>query len=249
MNHAAVRSGMMLAAVPPSRMIPWTRAVGRSCCRQSPTDTNRLIMRVQRVLPLPRIRRGVGLEAGEHDVDVLRGQRVALDVAAVARVVEQGGVEPVEQPVLDHDRLAAAPLLGRRAEEHDLARQLIGDRGERDRGPDARCGHRVVPAAVAQARQGVVLGQDPDPGSGPAAPAAPDGADRGRRLPAGCSTANPCRARASATQPAALTSSNAGSGFPWIRWDRSRISGRAPFDGGREPLLGLRERFGRGWWW
>ena len=29
---------MMLAAVPPSWMIPWTRASGWSCCRQSPTE-------------------------------------------------------------------------------------------------------------------------------------------------------------------------------------------------------------------
>ena len=40
MNHALVRDGMMLAAVPPSWMIPWTRESGRSCWRHSPTELN-----------------------------------------------------------------------------------------------------------------------------------------------------------------------------------------------------------------
>ena len=70
---------------------------------------------------------------------------------------------PVEQAVVDHDLLAAAPLLGRRAEEDDLAGQLVGDRGQGDRRADARGGHRVVAAAVAQTGQRVVLGEDPDP--------------------------------------------------------------------------------------
>ena len=45
--------------------------------------------------------------------------------------------------------------------------------------------------------------------------------------PAGSSTANPCRATASATQAAACTSSKAGSGLAWIRCERSRISSLA----------------------
>ena len=44
MNQARVRSGMMFAAVPPSWMIPWTRASGRSCCRHSPTELNSRII-------------------------------------------------------------------------------------------------------------------------------------------------------------------------------------------------------------
>src|SRR5439155_25574025 len=47
------------------------------------------------------------------------------------------------------------------------------------------------------------------------------------RLPAGCSTSNPWRATASATQPAAWCSSNARSGCAWIRWLSSRISALA----------------------
>ena len=89
--------------------------------------------RVQRVPAAPRIGRGMRLQAAEHDVDVLRGERIALHVRPVARVVEQRGVDAVEQAVVDHDLLAAAPLLGRRPEEHDLAGQLVGERGQRDR--------------------------------------------------------------------------------------------------------------------
>ena len=118
------------------------------------------------------------LEAVEDDVDVLGGEGARLDVAAIAGVEEQGGVDPGEQAILDHRRLAAPPLLGGRPEEDDLARQLVRDRGERDGGTDARRGHRVVAAAVAEPGQRVVLGEDPDPRSDPAATAPPRRPDR-----------------------------------------------------------------------
>ena len=108
--------------------------------------------RIERVLAAPRVRRGVRLQAREDDLDVLRRERMALDVVAVARVVEQRRVEALEQPVVDHDLLAAPPLLGRRAEEDDLARELVGERRERDRGPDPGGRHRVVAAAVTETR-------------------------------------------------------------------------------------------------
>ena len=202
--------------------------------------------RVQRVLALPRVRRRVGLQPAEDDVDVLRGERMALDVGAVARVVHERGVDAGEQAVLDHDRLAAAVLLGRRAEEHDLARELVGDGRQGDRRPDPGRRHRVVPAAVAKARQGVVLGEDPDPRSvrararPPWSRGWPSPAD-----PAGCSTANPWSRSASATQVAAWTSSNAGSGLAWIRWDRPTISSRAASTACGDPRLGVGVGLGR----
>ena len=57
----------------------------------------------------------------------------------------QRRVEALEQAVVDHIGLAAPPLLGRRPEEDDLARELVGDRGQRDRGarrptPPSCCG-------------------------------------------------------------------------------------------------------------
>ena len=154
---------MMFAAVPPSRMMPWTRAVG---CELLTPQTHRGEQedeRVERVLAAPRVRRGMRLEARVDDVDVLRRERVALDVVAIARVVQQRGVEALEQAVVDHDLLAAPPFLGRRAQEDDLAGELIGERRQGDRRPDPRGGHRVVSAAVTEPGKRVVLGEDPDP--------------------------------------------------------------------------------------
>ena len=181
MNQADVRLGMMLAAVPPSWMIPWTRASGRSCWRHSPTELNSRIERVERVATHPRLRGGVRLAAVERDVDVLAGEQLALDAGHVRRVEEERRVEPGEQAVADHDPLARATLLGRRAEEHDLAGQLGSQRGERDRGTDPRGGHRVVAAAVAEPGQRVVLRQDADPRPLPSPAAGEDAADGGRQ--------------------------------------------------------------------
>ena len=153
---------MMLAAVPPSRMMPWTRALGLSCCRHRPTELNNSDHGVEGVPSLPRIGGRVGLQPAEDHLDVFGRERVALDVVPVARVVQEGGIDAGEQAVVDHDLLAAPPFLGRRAEEHDLAREVLGDRGQGDRRTDTRRRHRVVAAAVAETRQGVVLGEDPD---------------------------------------------------------------------------------------
>src|SRR5262245_20522838 len=83
-------------------------------------------------------------------------------MVSVARVIQQGRVEAVEEAVLDHLLLARAMLPGWRAEEPDLAWQLRRDRREADRRPGAGGSHRVVAAAVTEARQGVVLGEDRD---------------------------------------------------------------------------------------
>ena len=153
---------MMFAAVPPSRMMPWTRALGLSCCRHRPTELNKRDHGIEGVPPLPRIGRRVGLQPAEDHLDVLGRERVALDVVPVARVVQEGGIDAGEQAVIDHDLLAAPPFLGRRPQEHDLARKVVGDRGQGDRRADSRRGHRVVAATVAETRQRVVLGEDPD---------------------------------------------------------------------------------------
>ena len=84
---------MMLAAVPPSRMIPWTRAVGRSCWRHRPTEMNSVIIASSALRPFHGSLEACACSPREHDVDVLGGQRVALDVVAVARVVQQRRVE------------------------------------------------------------------------------------------------------------------------------------------------------------
>ena len=119
------------------------------------------------------------LEARVDDVDVLRRERVALDVVAIARVVQERRVEALEQAVVDHDLLAAPPFLGRRAQEDDLAGELIGERRQGDRRPDPRGGHRVVATAVTEPGKRVVLGEDPDPRPIAGSPAE-RGADGGR---------------------------------------------------------------------
>ena len=63
----------------------------------------------------------MGLQTAESDLDVDAGQQRADRAVDVGRVVQQGGVEPFEQPVVDHELLARAALLGGRAEENDLA--------------------------------------------------------------------------------------------------------------------------------
>ena len=175
---------MMFAAVPPSRMIAVDARRRAELLAPQADRAEQHDHRVERVQAAPRIGRRVRLQAGEHDLVVLGRERVGLDVVAVARVIEQRGVDPGEQAVVDHDLLAAPPLLGRRAEEDDLARELVGDRRERDGGSHPRRGHRVVAAAVSEARQGVVLGEDADARAVAAAAARMDGPD-GRREAAG----------------------------------------------------------------
>ena len=202
MNQAFVRSGMMFAAVPPSWMIPWTRASGWSCWRHRPTELNSRIIASSAFLPFhgseaawacrPWNTTSTSSDASGWLSTWLRSQGWN----------SKARVDPLEEAVLDHDGLAAPPFLGRRAEEHDLSGQLIGDRGERDRRPDPGRGHRVVAAAMAEAGQGVVLGEDPDPRPGPTASATEDAAHRGRqpagrmrdRVPvAGDRLGHPCR--------------------------------------------------------
>ena len=99
-----------------------------SCCRHSPTELNRSTIASRAFLPIQ----------GSDDAWACRPVNTtsmssdasgpALDVAPVAGVVQQGRIEALEEPVLDHRLLAAAAFLGRAAEEDDLARQLVGDR-------------------------------------------------------------------------------------------------------------------------
>ena len=181
---------MMLAAVPPSLMIAVDPRGRMELLAPQPDRGEQQDQRIERVLAAPRVRRGVRLEPCEDHLDVLRRERIALDVVAIARVVEEGRVETLEQAVVDHDLLATPPFLGRRAEKDDLAGELVGQRGEGDRRPDPRGRHRVVAAAVTETRECVVLGEDPDPRA-VAGATTERGTDGGRRLPAGCSTVNP----------------------------------------------------------
>jgi hypothetical protein len=78
-----------------------------------------------------RIRRG-DCPLEPLQVDGVRRERLALDVVAVAGVIEQRGVNPLEQPIVDHHLLARTTLFGGRAEEDDLAAQLGRQAGQRE---------------------------------------------------------------------------------------------------------------------
>ena len=97
---------MMLAAVPPSMTMPWTRASGRSCWRQRPIELKSITSASSALRPFHGFGGGVRLRAGEVDVDVDARERLRLDVRAVTRVEEQGRVEPVEEAVVEHELLA-----------------------------------------------------------------------------------------------------------------------------------------------
>ena len=73
-----------------------------------------------------------------------------------------GGVDPGERPPLQHQDLSPAAFLGRRPKIDHAAAQFGHDGAERHgrgRHPGA---HQVVAAGMAQARQRVVLGDEPD---------------------------------------------------------------------------------------
>ena len=98
MNQARVRSGMMFAAVPPSWMIPWTRQCGRQLLAPQPDRHEQHDHRVEGVPARSTgpTRRGPARPVNV-DVDVLGRERRDLDVVAVARVVQERGVEALEQ--------------------------------------------------------------------------------------------------------------------------------------------------------
>ena len=72
------------------------------------------------------------------------------------------GVDIVEEAALDEADLAAAALLGRRAQQRQLEAQLIGQRRQRQRSTQAGGADDVVAAGMADAGQRVVLGADGD---------------------------------------------------------------------------------------
>ena len=178
-------------------MIPWTAAVGRQLLAPQP-DRGEQQRSSRRARSCPRHGsdaacdwRPVKTTSTSSDASGWR-----LDVVAVARVVQERRVEALEQPVVDHDLLAAPPLLGGRAEEDDLAGQLVarsrpGRSPRRPRTPPSCCGRsrgRGPGSASYSARI---------PIRGPVA--APPARERGRGrrsrgCPAGCSTAKPWRA-------------------------------------------------------
>ena len=168
------------------------------------------------------------LQAGVRHLRIDGREELQLDLRPVRGVDHHRGVDALEQAIVDHDLLAGEILLRGRAYEHDLAAPLIAGRGQGDRGADPGRGDQVVAAAVAQAAERVVFREDRDGRrvflsrllSRESARIAVS------RLPAGRSTAYPCRASVSATRADDSRSSNPGSGCACIQCARSTISVR-----------------------
>src|SRR3989442_10575131 len=102
--------------------------------------------------------RGAELEASPQ-----AAEQVLVDDPAVEAVDHHRGVHRLEDAALDEPHLAAAALLGGRADDLDATlRQLVAKRGQRGAGADAGGGDDVVAARVTDAGQRVVLAEDRD---------------------------------------------------------------------------------------
>ncbi len=121
---------------------------------------------VQRVHALPGIGRGVGGLAGELEAYPGDAEQILVQDPAVEAVNHHCGVHALEHAGLDQLDLAAATLLGRRADHLDApGRELVAH--GRERGARARPRGRddVVAAGVPDGGQRVVLAQDGDGGA------------------------------------------------------------------------------------
>ena len=135
--------------------------------------------RVQGVDPFPRCGRGMGLLAEVFDDECAPGQGLADDRVQSVRVDLEDDVGILEHAVLDHLDLAAAPFLGRRADDLDRALDFRTDDGlEDDGGVRPGGGDDVVAAGVAEAGEGVHFGRERHPGPVGGQPG--NGPERGR---------------------------------------------------------------------
>ena len=227
MNQARVRSGMMFAAVPPSWMIPWTRQWVGSCWRQSPTETNRAIIASRALRPPTGSDAAWDCEPRERDVTSSDASGSISTWLRSHGWYSSAASRPSNRPSRS---MISLPL----------PRSSAGvPRNTTSPAQASRIAASAIAAPTPEAA--IVLWPQPwpRPGSasysarmpirGPSAPRPPVSRPRTAvaRLPAGCSTAYPWPATPRRTQAAARTSSKAGSGLAWIRWDRSRISSRA----------------------
>jgi hypothetical protein len=125
------------------------------------------------------------------------------------------GVDAVEHAGVEHQDLAAAALLGRRPDDLHGEAELVGERREREPGPDRGRGDDVVAARVA------------DPGSasysaqiamvsGPLPAVATNAVSR---PPTAVSTCSPAAPSSSTSRALERCSSNASSASPWTACD------------------------------
>ena len=112
--------------------------------------------------------RGVRRLPVEEDVEVGDGQALHVDLVHGRGVDHHRRVDAIEGAPLEHEDLAAASFLGRGSQHPHRDPQVVGHPGQRRARPDGGGGDHVVTAGVADPRQGVVLGADPDGQRAPA---------------------------------------------------------------------------------
>ena len=99
-------------------------------------------------------RRGVRGPARVVDLEVVDGQAGGDEAVLGPGVDHHRGVGAVEGAALEEQDLAAAALLGRRAEHGDGEAEVVGHAGQGHPRPERRGGDEVVPAGVAHRRAG-----------------------------------------------------------------------------------------------
>jgi hypothetical protein len=106
-----------------------------------------------------RARRMRGL-AVEDELHPTARQRSASHHVAARRMQHERGVDVVEHAGLGEQDLAAAALLGRRADDQHAPGKALAAPGEGEAGAERARGDDVVAARMPDTRQRVVLGQD-----------------------------------------------------------------------------------------
>ena len=131
----------------------------------------------QGAVPLPGAGHRVGGQAGELDDVVAQAEHVHVGhaLAAAPAVDHQGQGQAVKGPLGRHGHLGPGLLLGGRAVDVDLALELVLQLGHGQRGQHRHGAVGVVPAAVADPGQGVVLHQDAHRGAVPVVQHPPEG--------------------------------------------------------------------------
>ncbi len=130
----------------------------------------------ERTRAVPGGDRRVGRLAVKDHVDPHRRERVVRDEIPIERVEHHGRVHPLEDAGVDELDLAAAPLLGRGADELDRAGEGAALLGEREERAERAARDEVVTTRVADLGERVVLREDRDA----RATLADAGAERGR---------------------------------------------------------------------
>ena len=118
--------------------------------------------RVGRVHAQLRSDRRVRLPARVLHADVRDRADARVEVFHRRRMHHQRRVHSVEGAAVEHQDLAAATFLGRRADHRQRDAELVGERREREPGSYRGGGDDVVSARVTDHRKRVVLGADRD---------------------------------------------------------------------------------------